>query len=135
MLRGEGRVSEPTDEELLRIAFAVGVCAAGWSPEARIIGNVTAAKVLMLAIGCAELVKRHDGCNDLLAQLDKLRAEKTFGILQGRALECADIVAYAKRKASGLGVLSRSVKNQRHREALDEFARELEQGLHKPAKP
>ena len=133
-------MSEPTDEELLRIALAVGVCAAGWSPEARIIGNVTAAEVLTLASSCAELVKRHQWCEALSRELDaarkerdKLRAEEAFWNLQGRALECADIVAYAKRKARALGMLSRSAEHQERREALYEFAQELEQKLHKPA--
>lgn len=79
-----------------------------------------------------ELSARHDAFR---ADMEKLRAEKALAILQGRALELADVVKYARSSARAHAVLNRSMSHRSQAEALSMLADELEQGLHRPAKP
>lgn len=72
VLAGEGRVclckdkgcNDVEDDVLQKLAAAVAECAAAWEPEARLIGNVRADEVLLLATSVAAL----------LAERDRLRA-------------------------------------------------------------
>lgn len=79
-----------------------------------------------------ELSARHDA---LRADMEKLRAEKALAILQGRALELADVLAYIEVKSNAPRVISRSVLAQGRTAALSELANELRAHLHEPVKP